>query len=54
MHLGKYIWDKVFKSALIKFCGRQHLKNLLSPLLYFVSLASPENFNFQILIGYFI
>ena len=27
------IWDKVFKNGLIKFCGRQPLKNLLSPLL---------------------
>ena len=27
------IWDKVFKSGLSKFCGRQPLKNLLSPLL---------------------
>ena len=23
-----HIWDKVFKSALSKFCGRQLLKNL--------------------------
>ena len=29
----KNIWDKVFKSGLSKFCGRQSLKNLLSPLL---------------------
>ena len=28
-----FIWDKVFKSGLSKFCGRQPLKNLLSPLL---------------------
>ena len=28
-----YKWDRVFKSGLIKFCGRQPLKNLLSPLL---------------------
>ena len=27
------IWDKVFKSALSKFCGRLPLKNLPSPLL---------------------
>ena len=27
------IWRKVFKSGLSKFCGRQPLKNLLSPLL---------------------
>ena len=27
------IWDKVFKSGLSNFCGRQPLKNLLSPLL---------------------
>ena len=27
------IWNKVFKSGLRKFCGRQPLKNLLSPLL---------------------
>ena len=26
------IWDKVFKSGPSKFCGRQPLKNLLSPL----------------------
>ena len=26
------IWDKVFKNELRKFCGRQPLKNLLSPL----------------------
>ena len=26
-------WDKVFKSGLSKFCGRQPLKNLLIPLL---------------------
>ena len=24
----QYIWDKVFKSELSKFCGRQSLKNL--------------------------
>ena len=29
--IRKYKWDKVFKSG--KFCGRQPLKNLLSPLL---------------------
>ena len=28
-----YIWDKVFKRRLSKFCGRQTLKNLISPLL---------------------
>ena len=27
------ICDKVFKSGLSKFCGRQPIKNLLSPLL---------------------
>ena len=27
------IWDKVFKNGLSKFCGRQPLKKLLSPLL---------------------
>ena len=27
------IWVKVFKSGLSKFCGRQPLKNLLSPLV---------------------
>ena len=27
------IWDKLFKSGLSKFFGRQPLKNLLSPLL---------------------
>ena len=27
------IWGKVFKSGLSQFCGRQPLKNLLSPLL---------------------
>ena len=27
------IWDKVFKSGLSKFCGRQSLKNLLRSLL---------------------
>ena len=27
---GNYIWDKVFKSELSKFYGRQSLKNLLS------------------------
>ena len=27
------IWDKVCKSGLSKFCGRQPLKNLLSPFL---------------------
>ena len=26
-------WAKVFKSGLSKFCGRQSLKNLLTPLL---------------------
>ena len=26
-------YEKVFKSGLSKFCGRQPLKNLLSPLL---------------------
>ena len=29
----KFIWYKVFKSGLSKFCERQPLKNLLSPLL---------------------
>ena len=28
----KYIWDKVFKSGLSKFCRRQSSKNLHSPL----------------------
>ena len=28
----KGIWDKIFKSGLSTFCGRQPLKNLLSPL----------------------
>ena len=28
LHVQFYIWDKVFKSGLSKFCGRQHLKNL--------------------------
>ena len=27
------IWDKLFKSGVSKFCGRQPLKNLLTPLL---------------------
>ena len=27
------IWDKVFKSGLSKFCGREPSKNLLGPLL---------------------
>ena len=30
---SRYILDKVFKSRLSKFCGKQSLKNLLSPLL---------------------
>ena len=29
----RHIWDKVFKSGLSKFRGRQLLKNLLSPIL---------------------
>ena len=29
----RFIWNKVFKSGLSKFCRRQPLKNLLSPLL---------------------
>ena len=32
-----YRWDKVFKSGLSKFCGRQPLKNVPSPPLNFVS-----------------
>ena len=28
----KDMWDKSFKSELTKFCGRQLLKNLLTPL----------------------
>ena len=32
-YINLNIWDKVFKSRLSKFCGRQPLKNLLSPLL---------------------
>ena len=31
--LLRFIWNKVFKSGLSKFCGRQPLKHLLSPLL---------------------
>ena len=31
--LKSLTWDKVFKSGLSKFCGRQPLKNLLSPLV---------------------
>ena len=27
-NIYKVIWDKVFKSGLSKFCGRQHLKNV--------------------------
>ena len=27
------MWDKLFKSGLSKFCGRQPFENLLSPLL---------------------
>ena len=40
-----FIWDKVFKSRLGKFCRRHPLKNLLSPLCtqrvvpYFSSLG---------------
>ena len=34
------IWDKVFKSGLSKFCGRQPLKNLRD----MVCLSSPEIF----------
>ena len=33
-------WDKVFKSGLNNFCGRQPLKNLLSPLLNTLSQMS--------------
>ena len=33
MTFSRHIWDKAFKSGLSKFCGRQPLKNLLSPLL---------------------
>ena len=39
------IWDKVFKSGLSKFCGRQPLKNSLSPLLntlFHISGLSPQ------------
>ena len=32
-NIATKIWDKVFKNGLGKFCGRQPLKNLLSPLL---------------------
>ena len=32
-----YIWDKVFRSVLSKFRGRQLLQNLLSPFLHTLS-----------------
>ena len=34
------IWGKVFKNGLNKFCGRQPLKNLLSPLVNTLSHVS--------------
>ena len=42
------IWDKVCKSGLSKFCGRQPLKNLLSPFLntlsHMIHFAQPFHF----------
>ena len=36
-------WDKVFKSGLSKFCGRQHLKNLKGyGLLTQISVILPK------------
>ena len=35
-----YIWEKVFKNGLSKFCERHPLKNLLSPLLKTLSRIS--------------
>ena len=35
------IWDKVCKSGLSKFCGRQPLKNLLSPFLNMIHFTKP-------------
>ena len=36
------VWDKVFKSGLSKFCGRQSLKNLPSPLLNSLPIFSAQ------------
>ena len=33
INCNNFKWDKVFKSGLSKFCGRQPLQNLPSPLL---------------------
>ena len=40
-------WDKVFKSGLSKFCGRQPLKNLLIPLLNTLSRMIVEKVRTQ-------
>ena len=39
------IWDKVFKNGLSKFCGRQPLKSLFSPLLNTLSHYFRQNFH---------
>ena len=55
VHLGEpvrtciihdFIWDRVFKSGLTKFCGRQPLKNLkgYGLLKQTISLDGPSNF----------
>ena len=42
-----HMWDKVFKSGLSKFYGRQPLKNLLSPLLNTLSHISKIKSNWK-------
>ena len=39
--------DKVFRSGLRKFCGRQPLKNVLSPLLNTLSYMKLKKFIFD-------
>ena len=38
------IWDEVFNSGLSEFCGRQSLRNLLSPLLN--ALSHMQHYHF--------
>ena len=46
--IGKIIWDKVFKSALSKFCGRQPLKNFKGYGLLSKNLLRKSPYSVQI------
>ena len=45
-------WEKIFKSGLSKFCGRQPLKSLLSPLLNTLSQFYFRQLDFHVIAIY--